>query len=206
MKILNLYAGIGGNRKLWGNEHEITAIENVPEIAALYQEQFPDDRVLVEDAHDYLLSHYKEFDFIWSSPPCPTHSKPRKLGVDGGRTAAAYPDMALYQEIVLLQHFAKGKWIVENVIAYYKPLIRPTATLQRHRFWGNFYVPPFGASEKEKSHVDVRVGDTLYGFNLAGTKIKNKRQVLRNLVSPYLAGHILYHAQKNKGINHQFDL
>lgn len=27
MKILNLYAGIGGNRKLWGNEHQITADE-----------------------------------------------------------------------------------------------------------------------------------------------------------------------------------
>ena len=27
LKILNLYAGIGGNRKLWGNEHDITAVE-----------------------------------------------------------------------------------------------------------------------------------------------------------------------------------
>ncbi|MFA5299721.1 MAG: hypothetical protein WC389_16170 [Lutibacter sp.] len=27
MKILNLYAGIGGNRKLWGNNLEITAVE-----------------------------------------------------------------------------------------------------------------------------------------------------------------------------------
>lgn len=35
MKILNLYAGIGGNRKLWGNEHDITAVELRPEIAAL---------------------------------------------------------------------------------------------------------------------------------------------------------------------------
>ena len=26
MKILNLYAGVGGNRKLWSSEHEITAI------------------------------------------------------------------------------------------------------------------------------------------------------------------------------------
>lgn len=25
MKILNLYSGIGGNRKLWGNSHSITA-------------------------------------------------------------------------------------------------------------------------------------------------------------------------------------
>jgi DNA (cytosine-5)-methyltransferase 1 len=27
MRILNLYAGIGGNRKLWGDDHEITAVE-----------------------------------------------------------------------------------------------------------------------------------------------------------------------------------
>ena len=28
MKILNLYCGIGGNRRLWGNDHEVTAVEN----------------------------------------------------------------------------------------------------------------------------------------------------------------------------------
>jgi hypothetical protein len=33
MRILNLYAGIGGNRALWGDEHEVTAIENVDYIA-----------------------------------------------------------------------------------------------------------------------------------------------------------------------------
>lgn len=33
MKILNLYAGIGGNRKLWGNNNEITAVEINPAIA-----------------------------------------------------------------------------------------------------------------------------------------------------------------------------
>ena len=41
MKILNLYAGIGGNRKLWGDEHEITAIENNTSIAYIYQDFFP---------------------------------------------------------------------------------------------------------------------------------------------------------------------
>ena len=79
MKILNLYAGIGGNRKLWGNEHEITAVEINPQIAKIYQDFFPNDTVIVADAHQYLLEHYKEFDFIWSSPPCPTHSRIRKV-------------------------------------------------------------------------------------------------------------------------------
>ena len=74
MKILNLYAGIGGNRKLWGDEHEITAVEWDEKIAKIYQDFFPKDKVLVEDAHDYLLKHFEKYDFIWSSPPCPTHS------------------------------------------------------------------------------------------------------------------------------------
>ena len=37
LKILNLYCGIGGNRKLWGNKYNITAIENDPEIVKIYQ-------------------------------------------------------------------------------------------------------------------------------------------------------------------------
>ena len=55
MKILNLYAGIGGNRKLWGNEHEITAVELDKDIAAIYKDFFPTDKVIVADAHPYLI-------------------------------------------------------------------------------------------------------------------------------------------------------
>ena len=40
LKVLNLYAGIGGNRKLWENV-EVTAIENNPEIAEVYKKLFP---------------------------------------------------------------------------------------------------------------------------------------------------------------------
>ena len=41
MEILNLYAGIGGNRKLWGDDHEITAVEYKQEIADIYKDFFP---------------------------------------------------------------------------------------------------------------------------------------------------------------------
>ena len=75
MKILNLYAGIGGNRKLWDGDIEVTAVELNPDIAKIYQDFFPDDKVVVTDAHQYLLDHFEEYDFIWSSPPCPTHSR-----------------------------------------------------------------------------------------------------------------------------------
>ena len=73
MKILNLYACLGGNRYKWDEvtKVEVTAVEWDEELARMYQERFPNDKVIVADAHQYLLDHYKEFDFIWSSPPCP---------------------------------------------------------------------------------------------------------------------------------------
>ncbi len=68
MEILNLYAGIGGNRKLWGDEHNVTAVEYREDIADVYRHYAPKDTVIVSDAHQYLLDNYKRFDFIWSSP------------------------------------------------------------------------------------------------------------------------------------------
>jgi DNA (cytosine-5)-methyltransferase 1 len=140
MKVLNLYAGIGGNRKLW-EDVEVTAVELDPQIAKIYQDFFPKDKVIVADAHQYLLDHFKEFEFIWSSPPCPTHSRIRKhCGVGSGQNEPVYPDMRLYQEILLLKHyFFKGKWVVENVIAFYEPLIKPFE-LAKHWFWSNFFI------------------------------------------------------------------
>ncbi len=137
MKILNLYACLGGNRYKWGDEHEITAVEWDDELATLYQERFPNDTVIVGDAHQYLLDHYQEFDFIWSSPPCPTHSRARFWNTKAKRV---YPDMKLYQEIILLQTHFKGKYCVENVIPYYEPLI-PATKRGRHLFWTNFDLP-----------------------------------------------------------------
>lgn len=142
MKILNLYACLGGNRFKWGEDHQITAIELDPELARMYQERFPNDTVIVTDAHQYLLDHYKEFDFIWSSPPCPTHSRARYWNSSNYETAteAVYPDMKLYQEILFLQHYFKGKWVVENVIPYYEPLIQAKKR-GRHLYWTNFALP-----------------------------------------------------------------
>ena len=152
LKILNLYAGIGGNRKFWGNEHDITAVEIKPEIAAIYQDFFPNDNVIVDDAHQYLLDHYSEYDFIWSSPPCPTHSRINTLLVNGIKSInSRYPDMRLYEEIILLKHFDDGcKWVIENVKSYYEPLILPQET-QRHYFWANFYISDIGGSKKVRN-------------------------------------------------------
>ena len=118
MKILNLYSGIGGNRKLW-EDVSVTAIEINPDIAKIYQDFFHDDKVIVCDAHEYLLNNYSEYDFIWSSPPCPTHSRICFMP----HIKPSYPDMNLYEEIILLKTWFKGLWVVENVKSYYDPLI-----------------------------------------------------------------------------------
>ena len=120
MKILNLYAGIGGNRKLWGDGHEITAIENNESIAKIYSDFFPDDKMIITDAHQYLLEHFKEYGFIWGSPPCQKNSRMMKAT---RHNIVSYPDLRMYEEIILLTHFFKGKWVIENVKPYYKPLI-----------------------------------------------------------------------------------
>lgn len=141
MKILNLYACLGGNRYKWNEvkeDIEVTAVEYDVELAKLYQERFPNDKVIVADAHEYLLNHYKEFDFIWSSPPCPTHSRARFARRNTTKTA--YPDMKLYQEIIFLDKWFEGKYVVENVIPYYEPLINAKKR-GRHLYWTNFNLP-----------------------------------------------------------------
>ncbi len=140
MKILNLYACLGGNRYKWGDEHEITAVELDEELARLYQERFPNDTVIVADAHQYLLDHYKEFDFIWTSPPCPTHSRARYWAIGANGKSPIYPDMKLYEEILLLDYHFKGKYVVENVIPYYEPMLNPKKR-GRHLYWTNFNLP-----------------------------------------------------------------
>lgn len=139
MKILNLYACLGGNRYKW-TDCEVTSVELDPELARLYQDRFPDDTVIVADAHQYLLDNYKEFDFIWSSPPCPTHSRARFWSSKGGGCDVVYPDLKLYEEIILLENYFEGKYCVENVIPYYVPLI-PAQKRGRHLYWCNFKLP-----------------------------------------------------------------
>jgi len=202
MKILNLYAGIGGNRKLWKG-HQITAVENNPEIAKIYQDFFPKDKVIVGDAHQYLLDHYKEFDLVWSSPPCPTHS-----GVNyflNAQGCIRYPAMELWQEIIFLEHFCKTKYVVENVKSYYKPFIVPDL-IDRHYFWSNFLIAEWEnkgkanfnitllntrASTRREQEVILKDLQKYHDFDLSEYKIADKRRLLANCVKPELGKHIL---------------
>jgi len=192
VKVLNLYAGIGGNRKLWENV-DVTAVELDPKIAEIYQDFFPNDKVIVADAHQYLLDHFKEFDFIWSSPPCPSHSRMRfGLGVGRGISKPVYPDMTLYQQILLLKHHCENKWLVENVKPYYKPLIIPTFDMYRHFFWCNFMM---SAYKTDSLGTCVVLGEREFlqdefGFDLSPYTGIDKRKALRNCVVPELGLHI----------------
>jgi len=193
MKILNLYACLGGNRYKWDEvtDVEVTAVEYDPELAKLYQERFPNDKVVVADAHQYLLDQYKEFDFIWSSPPCPTHSKARYWGFGRNGKLPAYPEMSLYQEIIFLKHHYDGKWIVENVDPYYEPLI-PAVKRDRHLYWSNFKLPST-LSNRPKAKIttgknEVRALCKFHDYDFYKYKGNQKtNKIARNLVD-YEAG------------------
>jgi DNA (cytosine-5)-methyltransferase 1 len=210
-KILNLYACLGGNRYKWdevADNLDITAVELDPEAARLYQERFPNDTVIVADAHQYLLDHYKEFDFIWSSPPCPSHSRARFWNSSNyeTNTKPVYPDLKLYEDILFLQHYFKGKYLVENVIPFYTPLIEAKKR-GRHLYWTNFNLPNdlrdrrFAISSA-KQELKGLCEFHKYDF----TKYKGSQSVLkmaRNLVD-YEAGRTIletvlgmYNANKN---------
>jgi len=197
MKVLNLYAGIGGNRKLW-KDVDVTAVEIEPKIAAIYQDFFPDDKMIIGDAHEYLLQHYNEYDFIWSSPPCPTHSRINNLNYIKleQNQKPKYPDMKLYEEIILLKHWSKCKWVVENVISYYEPLIRPYR-LDSHFFWCNFVLKN---NKDIKRHIREHVCDGIpnHGFEFDVNNSSFKEQLLNNCVKPETGKYIFDCAFKLK--------
>lgn len=197
MKILNLYAGIGGNRKLWnGGGLEVIAVEKNRKLAKVYAEFFPDDLVITKDAHRFLLDHYDKFDFIWASPPCQSHSRIRNsVGVHSGQVKPIYADMQLYQEIIFLNSYAKCKWVIENVVSYYKPLIKPQY-VGGHYFWSNFPINTkeiFAPMKKEKGKITD--WQKLTGFDLSKFAKKRlgyrKDVVLKNCVDPKLGLHVL---------------
>lgn len=198
MKVLNLYACLGGNRLLW-TDCEVTAVELDPELALLYQERFPDDKVIVTDAHQYLLDHYHKFDFIWSSPPCPSHSRARFWQSSNIETATkpVYPDMNLYQEIIFLDNYYSGKWCVENVIPYYTPLI-PAKKRGRHLYWTNFNLPsdigdrPFQMGGNNEVKRLCQFHDYNF-FKYKGDQRIDK--IARNLVD-YKAGETIFNTAK----------
>lgn len=200
MEILNLYAGIGGNRKNWdGEKHNITAVEIDEDIAEVYKENFPEDEVIVADAHEYLKENYHKYDFIWASPPCPTHSELRNLvGVGDGQNDPIYPDMTLYQEIIFMIRVTResgdfdGRYVIENVKPDYEPLIEAQER-QRHLFWANFQLPPINMEKDDIKGSTVEALEKHHGFDLSGFEIEytKKRKMLRNCTHAKIGEKIL---------------
>ena len=187
MKVLNLFAGLGGNRKYWdevarekGINIEVTAVEFDPEIAKAYKKRYPNDNVIIGDAWDYAAKNYLDFDFIWASPPCQTHSRLNIANNIRNDRTKRLPDFRLYELIVYLKYFCKKAFIVENVVPFYEPLIKPTAEIGRHYFWANFDLF-FLHNSNFRIVTKTKVGDFM-DLDLNGFKIKNKRQAIRNEV------------------------
>ena len=205
MKILNLYSGIGGNRQLW-TDVEVTSVEINPQIANIYSDFYPNDNIIIGDAHLYLLENYHKYDFIWSSPPCQSHSSFRQnICVRYRNTKPEYPDMKLYQEIIFLQYNSKCKWVVENVKPYYEPLIHGKL-IQRHLFWSNFGIENINIKNDDIRTAQIPQLQKQLNINLNKYKLTNKRQILRNCVEPKLALHILNQAKNIKTNDKQLSL
>lgn len=199
IKILNLYAGIGGNRFKWPDSLEVTAVENHPKIAAEYKRNFPQDHIVIGDAHNYLLKNFTRFDVVWSSPPCQSHSRMNYF-----IPLKRYPDLGLYQEIIFLRQFFKGKFVIENVLPYYDALIKPDFEINRHLFWSN--VPQLHSIKLPVRPVAIGTRNVVQQMSagdwqnwldipansqhiyLAG---KNREQVYRNCVHPLLGESIM---------------
>jgi DNA (cytosine-5)-methyltransferase 1 len=101
--------------------------------------------------------------------------------------------MTLYQQIILLKHYCKGSWVVENVRPYYKPLM-PAVKLGRHLVWSNLDLEDTPTQKDcgfiSKSAVQL---EGRYGFYLADVPFKGVRKstILRNLVNPEIGEYIL---------------
>jgi DNA (cytosine-5)-methyltransferase 1 len=113
--------------------------------------------------------------------------------------------LKLYEEILFLQGYFKGSWVVENVVSWYEPLITPQL-LQRHYFWSNKKLQSYKFGKlknfkKDKIRItggkNIPEGEAIrqlqetLGINLEMIKTSNKRLLLRNCVNPELGKHIL---------------
>ena len=114
-----------------------------------------------------------------------------------GQNKPMYPDMKLYEEIIFLEHYFKGNYCVENVIAFYDPLIKPKK-LQRHWFWTNY--PLNEQKFPDDKHDDImeecreKVGIDLRDYDLKS----DHKTIYRNCVSSDLGLYIFQTAYKDK--------
>lgn len=202
MKILNAYAGIGANTWNWDRtEHEVTHVEKNEEIADCLQDLRPEDKVIIGDAYKFIEKNHDCYDFIWASPPCPTHSSIRKAGAKNGQYREKMPDYKLYSIIEFLDTFYEGDYVVENVAkTWYDPWIKPQKTA-RHFFWSNFTVPKVETPTQDIHEGNIEKWQEMFNVDLSSYSFQTveKRKVLRNCVNPRIGERIL----KSRNIKQQ---
>ena len=223
IKTLNLFCGIGGNRLGFDEKYQVTAIDFNEKACRIYKFRFPTDRVIKADAYEYVRKHFSEFEFIWGSPSCKTHSLLNNINVGcvynrSARKNIQLPDFRLYSLITFLKFMFRGIWVIENVRPYYPPLIPPSFALGRHYFWSNIIIPEknfkihdIGSIEKadsdyiawlaEQKEVPIELVEKL-------TFLTNNEKVtiFRDMVNPKVARYIIkkIEQQQQQNLEHYF--
>ena len=95
-----------------------------------------------------------------------------------------YPDMKLWQEIIFLNQFFKGLWMVENVIPFYEPFLPQYTKIGRHFIWSNFKIPVIEMPKNE-------IGTMMKQYVGTGKHAHDKSLEDRNAVNSELGLHIL---------------
>jgi len=145
---------------------------------------------IITDAYSFLEDRLDDYDFIWASIPCVSHSR-----LNTTCQNMRIPDMRLYGMIIFLDRFCKGKWVVENVIPYYPPLIQFNHKLGRHVFWSNFKIPEKKFYQPRGTVKDLPIEELKAWLLVEVTK---DRKLIRNCVDPRIGKYILDCAMKQK--------
>jgi DNA (cytosine-5)-methyltransferase 1 len=95
------------------------------------------------------------------------------------------------KRLFFLDKFFKRKYVVENVIPYYEPLI--TAQKRgRHLYWANFKLPNFTSRDAKIREWQLPELEKHHNIDLSGYNgSQNKRKIARNLVD-YEAGRTIF--------------
>ena len=121
--------------------------------------------------------------------------KTNKDGNKWRQNKPVLPDMSLYSIIIFLQHEEdfKGKYVVENVIPYYEPLIKADK-IGWHLFWSNVDLSDIELNDLKATHdSSIKDMEVAKGFDLDGVSIPgiDKRTLLRNAVDKEISDAIM---------------
>ncbi len=148
IKILDLFCGLGGVARGFQEyliekniKFEYYAVDIDFKILLTHKILNPKSITIKKDAYSLRDEELKEYDFIWASPPCETHSHLNFYNWNNPKKFKP-PDMRLYKLIKRL-HILNIPFIVENVKPYYKPPIKPCTKIGRHILWSNISLKPF---------------------------------------------------------------